>query len=145
MRELTISLHEDLTRKPKPRGSSDRSFGGVFTAFFAVVGLWPLRFHQHARIWPLVLAGALLVTTVLRPAWLRPLNQLWMKFGLLLSRLISPIVATALFLLVFAPMGFLSRLLGKDPLRLKFDAGAQTYWIQRRPPGPPPESMSNQF
>jgi hypothetical protein len=68
-----------------------------------------------------------------------------MKFGLLLSRLISPIVATALFLLVFAPMGFLSRLLGKDPLRLKFDAGAQTYWIQRRPPGPPPESMSNQF
>src|SRR4029077_3759082 len=98
MRDLTISLHDDLTRKQKPRGSSDRSFGAVFTAFFGIVGLWPLRFHQHARIWSLMLAGALLLTTGFRPAWLRLLNQLWMKFGLLLSRLISPIVATALFL-----------------------------------------------
>jgi hypothetical protein len=37
------------------------------------------------------------------------------------------------------------RALGKDPLRLRFDRGAATYWIPREPPGPPPDSFTDQF
>jgi ABC-type uncharacterized transport system permease subunit len=56
----------------------------------------------------------------------------------------NPVVMAALFFLVFTPMGLLLRLLGKDPLRLRRSADA-TYWIERKPPGPPPETMANQF
>jgi hypothetical protein len=37
------------------------------------------------------------------------------------------------------------RLFGKDPLRLKRDPAAATYWIERTPPGPKPESLGDQF
>jgi hypothetical protein len=50
-----------------------------------------------------------------------------------------------MFFLVFVPAGFISRLLGKDPLRLKLEPNAESYWILRDPPGPAPDSMRNQF
>jgi hypothetical protein len=59
--------------------------------------------------------------------------------------LVSPIALGALFYLAFVPIGLLMRLAGKDPLRLRRDAGSASYWIPRRPPGPPPDSMTNQF
>jgi hypothetical protein len=43
------------------------------------------------------------------------------------------------------PTGLLMRLFGKDVLRLKFDSQAETYWIPREPPGPPPDSLKQQF
>ena len=117
----------------------------VFAIFFIFVGLWPLRFHQHARVWALVVGGLFLLIAGLRPGWLHPLNQVWTKLGLLLGRLVSPIAAAVLFGLVFTPAGWLFRLLGKDLLRLSYDRKAHSYWIERQPPGPPPETMSNQF
>ncbi len=65
--------------------------------------------------------------------------------GLLLGRVVSPIVMALLFFLVVTPTAFLFRLLGKDPLRLAAEPRAGTYWIERRPPGPPPDTMANQF
>jgi hypothetical protein len=50
-----------------------------------------------------------------------------------------------LFYGVIAPIGAAMRLTGKDPLRLELDSSADSYWIPRKPPGPPPESMTNQF
>jgi hypothetical protein len=68
-----------------------------------------------------------------------------MALGLLLSRFVTPVVIGLMFYLVFTPIGFLYRLLGRDPLRLSFAKNDKTYWIERRPPGPPPEEMLNQF
>jgi hypothetical protein len=68
-----------------------------------------------------------------------------MKFGLLLGRFMNPIVTGLLFFLVITPMGVLMRIFGKRPLPLHFDPAAASYWIERRPPGPKPETMSQQF
>jgi hypothetical protein len=68
-----------------------------------------------------------------------------MRFGLLLGRLVSPIVVGVLFFVVFTPFGLVMRAFGYDPLRLKADPRASTYWIERSPPGPAPESMKDQF
>jgi hypothetical protein len=55
------------------------------------------------------------------------------------------VVMTLLYCVTIAPVGVAMKLRGKDPLRLKYDPGAPSYWILRQPPGPAPESMRNQF
>ncbi|MDX2150924.1 MAG: SxtJ family membrane protein, partial [Bryobacteraceae bacterium] len=62
---------------------------------------------------------------------LTPLNRLWAKFGLLLHRLVSPVILAILFYGCITPIGYLMRLTGKDPLRLRFESDRQSYWIAR--------------
>ena len=138
------SFHEDFSRQDV-KGGTERSFGFVFAAVFLAIGLWPLLSAGSIRMWPLVIAAVLGVVALAHPRLLRPFNTLWLKFGLLLSRIVNPIVLGFLFYVVITPFGLIMRLLGKDPLRLRIDRTAQSYWIVRRPPGPPPESMRNQF
>jgi hypothetical protein len=137
--------HEFQQREEVVKTSSNRSFGLVFAAFFAllaVLGFW----HGTGR-WPiwLGLACAALVLALAAPRLLMPLNWIWTKLGLLLHRIVSPIFLTVLFYGCVAPVGFLMRLTGKDPLRLKYEPSAESYWLKRSPPGPTPESFINQF
>lgn len=137
--------HENLNRAEHIEGSSDRSFGFVFAVVFVVIAAWPLLAGKGPREWALAVAGAFALVAVVRPAVLAVPNRLWMKLGLLMGKIVSPIALGILFYGVFTPLGVLMRLMGKDPLRLKLDPLATTYWIAREPPGPPPESMTNQF
>lgn len=137
--------HEDLSREEHIEGSSDRSFGVVFTIVFVIIACWPLMFGGGLRWWAAAVAAAFALTALLKPTLLAGLNKAWLKFGLLLGKIVSPIALGVLFYLVFTPIGALMRLTGKDPLRLKRDGGAASYWVDRDPPGPPPGSMTNQF
>jgi len=140
-------MHEDFTRKETVMGSSDRSFGFVMAAFFALLALFPLLHGPLSSIrwWALVVAAAFLALALLWPAPLRPLNRAWLKLGLLLSKIVSPVVMMVLFYATVTPIGVLMRWTGKDPLRLRRDATATSYWIPREPPGPAPDSMKQQF
>jgi hypothetical protein len=140
-----MSAHEAHRQEHAVRGSTDRSFGLVFAAFFTVVALLPLVKGHPARWWALPFAGLFLIAALARPAALHPLNVLWLRFGLLLQKIVSPIVLAVLFYGIFTPTAFLYRVFGRDLLGLRFDRKAESYWISRMPPGPPPESMSNQF
>jgi len=137
--------HEDLTRDQQVEGSSDRSFGLVFAGVFLIVACWPLFYRELPRWWALGVSVVFAVIAVWKPALLAGLNRLWIKLGLLLGKVVSPVALGILFYCVVAPIGVLVRLTGKDPLRLKLDSGATSYWIPRKPPGPPPDSMINQF
>jgi hypothetical protein len=140
-----LSTHEDLHRQLDVKGGSDRSFGWVFICFFLIVGLSPLRHHQPIRLWALAVSGVFLVPTLIKPKVLHPLNVLWTRLGVLLGRVVAPIVLSLLFFLVVTPMACVMRLMGKRPLQLHMDPGVASYWIHRQPPGPAPESMINQF
>ncbi|HEY7666149.1 MAG TPA: SxtJ family membrane protein [Xanthobacteraceae bacterium] len=137
--------HEDFSRPEEIKPSSDRSFGLLVAAFFLVVGCWPLVRGQPIRWWALALAVAFAALALLWTAPLSPLNKAWLKLGALLYRIVSPIVMAMLFYLTVTPIALLMRLLGKDPLRLRRDPDAASYWIERTPPGPSAESMKNQF
>jgi hypothetical protein len=137
--------HEDLSREEQVEGSSDRAFGLVFAAVFAIIGLWPLLSAGPLRWWALAVAGAFAVLALAYARALAPLNRWWLKLGLLLGRFVSPVALGVLFYAVFTPIGLLMRLSGKDPLRVRRDGSAQSYWIARQPPGPPADSMTNQF
>jgi hypothetical protein len=139
------TLHEDFGRKQESRGSSDRAFALVFAIFFALVGFSPLRTHHPVRGWALPVAGLFLFVGIWKPVLLRPLNKYWTKLGLLMGRVVSPVITAVLFYMVVTPTGLLFRILRKDPLRLSLDSHVRSYWIQRQPPGPTPESMTNQF
>jgi hypothetical protein len=137
--------HESYERQEDVQGSSDRAFGMVMTAVFAIVGILPLFSGRGVRYWSLGIAAAFLVVALVAPRVLAPFNRAWLRFGLLLHRVVSPVVLGIMFFLVITPMGLLMRALGKDPLRLKLDRRSNTYWIERKPPGPPPESLKDQF
>jgi len=137
--------HEDLTRAQQVEGSSDRSFGLVFAMVFLLIAAWPLMHGAVPRWWAGAAAVIFAAIALTKPNLLTGLNRLWIKLGVLLGKLVSPIALGILFYGVLTPIGAVMRLSGKDPLRLKRDASAGSYWIQRKPPGPPPDSMTNQF
>ncbi len=139
------SSHEVFFRDEKVVVGSDRSFGLVMAAALAAVtalnawhsgGLWP---------WTGGLAALLLAAAWLRPALLHPLNLIWLKFGLLLHRVVNPVLMALIFYGTVLPTGLVMRMMGKDLLRLKRQPGADSYWIVRKPPGPSPETMRDQF
>ena len=138
-----MNTHESFNRKEETKGPSDRSFGWVFTIAFAVIAFFPLLRGRPVRLWALPIGAAFAVITLLRPALLHSANRLWMRFGLLLNKVVSPLITGLLFYLVVTPIGFLMRRFGQDPLRLRFEPQAASYWIERKPPAP--DSMSHQF
>jgi hypothetical protein len=139
------NLSKNFERDEAPARASERSFGMVFAVLFLLVTFWPLLAGGAPRWWALVLAVAFLLAGLALPWVLRPLNSAWLGFGLLLHRIISPVILGMLFYLTVLPTGLVMRAVRKDPLRLRFDRDAGSYWIERQPPGPQPESLRNQF
>ena len=137
--------HEDLTREQQVEGSSDRAFGLVFAAVFIVIACWPLLHGEMPRRWLFGVAAGFALISMVKPALLGGLNRVWLKLGLLLGKIVSPVALGLLFYGILTPIGALLRLTGKDPLRLRHDPAAASYWIPRKPPGPPPDSMTHQF
>jgi hypothetical protein len=139
------AFHEDFSREDKIEGSSDRAFGLVFAAFFALLGGFAF-WHNNPRwyLWIALAAGTLLVALTV-PRTLAPLNWLWTRLGLILFKVISPLALAVIYFGTMTPMAIFLRVRKKDILRLKYDPQTASYWIPREPPGPTPDSMKNQF
>jgi saxitoxin biosynthesis operon SxtJ-like protein len=105
----------------------------------------PLSHGKEVRRWALFASAACYMLAWLFPRILSPFNRLWAQFGTLIAKVTNPIMMAALFYSIFTPVALLLRLQRKDPLRLRWDADAETYWIPRTPPGPAADSMSKQF
>jgi hypothetical protein len=94
---------------------SERATGFVFTAVAVIAAL--LWRNSPTVLWlALPIAGALAATSLIAPSLLKPLNFIWFKLGLLLHRIVNPVVMFAIFALVFVPAGFIMRI-WRDPLR----------------------------
>ena len=139
------AIHEDLQREKELTVGSDRAFALTFAAFFALIGVLPIARGASLRLWPLAVAVTIAIAGLVAPRALHPLNVIWSRFGLLLNRIVSPIVMGLVFYVALTPMGMLARKLGKDTLRLRRDSARDSYWIVRTPPGPGPDTLKNQF
>ena len=137
--------HEGLGRTSAVKQGSDRSFGIVFSIVFVIVALWPLWDGGAPHIWAFIVAAVFLGAALAWPRLLGPLNRLWLAFGALLHRIVSPIFMAVLFYVTITPMGLIMRMLGKRPIPMDFDKTKDSYWIEREPPGPAPDTMKNQF
>lgn len=140
-----MSTHADLVEHRKTTIGSERSFGLVFAAVFAIIALFPLWRGAPPRWWALAVALGFAALAYAAPQVLRPLNRLWFRLGLLLHHIVNPVIMALLYFVAIVPMGLFLKLRGKDLLRLERDAKAETYWIAREPQSPAPGSMSKQF
>ena len=138
-------MHEDFTRSQQVKSSSNRAFGWMFVIVFLIIALWPLLFGGALRWWSLIISTLVMLITQTAPGLLTIPNRLWMRFGMLLHRVVSPVMLAIMFFLIVTPTGLLMRVFAKRPLRLGRDPAAASYWIKRDPPGPPAEDMCNQF
>ena len=111
--------------------SSNRSFGVVFFAVFLLIALYPLINNGDIRIWSLIISIIFLTLGLLNSNFLSPLNKLWFKFGIILGKIISPLIMGIIFFLVVTPTGLIMRLMGKDILGLKYNQNS-SYWIEKK-------------
>ena len=110
--------------------STNRSFGIVFFIVFFIVSLWPLLNNDQIRYWALFVSILFLLLGIINSKVLTPLNKIWFKFGILLGKIVSPVVLAIIFFLVVTPTGLIMRMLGKDLLKLKKNKN-KTYWIKK--------------
>ena len=120
---------------------SNRSFGIVFFIVFLLIALYPLINEENFRLWSLVISLIFLVLGLINSQILTPLNKLWFKFGILLGKIVSPIIMGIIFFFVVTPIGFIMRAIGKDLINLKYNNN-KSYWIEKTGPK---SKMRNQF
>ena len=120
---------------------SNKSFGIVFFIVFLLLGFYPLLNDGNIRVWSLVISLIFLVLGLLNSKLLLPLNKIWFKFGILLGKIVSPLIMAIIFFLVVTPIAFIMRIIGKDLLNLKFN-NKKSYWIEKTGPK---SKMKNQF
>ena len=121
--------------------SSNRSFGIVFFIVFLLIALYPLIYSGEIRVWSAIISLTFLILGYLNSKILTPLNKLWFKFGIFLSKIISPFIMGIIFFLVVTPIGLIMKFMRKDLLNLKYNKG-KTYWIEKKGPK---SKMKNQF
>ena len=127
---------DDLKNK-----SSNKSFGIVFFFVFLLISIYPLINGDSLRIWSLIISLIFLILGIINSKILTPLNKIWFQFGILLGKIVSPIIMGFIFFFVVTPIGFIMRLLRKDLLNLKFNNN-KSYWIENNGPK---SKMKNQF
>jgi hypothetical protein len=122
---------------------SDRSTGLVFAAVALIVAaLW--RKSEMVLYVSLGIAAVLAVISLAAPILLRPLNILWFRFGMLLHRIVNPLVMFVIFAFVFLPGGLIMRI-WHDPLKSRRAPAGASYWVERKGDHASPTSMTNQF
>ena len=120
---------------------TNKNFGIVFSIVFLIIALFPLINNESLRIWSLIISVVFLFLGLINSKILTPLNNIWFKFGLILGRIVSPVIMGVVFFLVVTPTAFIMRLVGKDLLNLKFNKH-KSYWIEKTGPK---SNMKNQF
>ena len=119
---------------------SNKSFGIVFFGVFFIIALYPLIYDNQIRVWALFISLFFLVLGLKNSKLLNPLNKIWFRFGMLLGKIISPLVMSVIFFTVVTPISVIMKILKKDFLRLKFN-DSETYWIKIQEK----KKMKNQF
>ena len=133
-----IEIKQNINAKQ----GSDKGFGYVFSIIFLLIGSYPLLHGEVFKLWFMVLAFVFMMIALLKPSLFKWPNYLWFRFGILLGKVVSPVVMALIFFLVIFPTGLALRLFKKDILGLKIDKNKKTYWVHR---DQPMQSMKNQF
>lgn len=119
-------------KSPEIKLPSNHKFGFFFSTIFLLASLYSYYIDTEIIAYVLgALCGTFLVITIINAKILLPLNKLWMKFGVLLGMIVSPIIMGIIYFGIFTPIAIVMRLSGRDELRLRLKK-QKTYWINRK-------------
>jgi hypothetical protein len=108
---------------PELDGKGLREFalvtGAIVAGLFGL--LLPWLFDAGLPIWPWIFFGVLALWGLIMPTWLRPVYHGWMRFGLFMSRITTPLILGIVFYVIITPIGLIRRTFGNDPLRRDLD------------------------
>jgi hypothetical protein len=129
----------------RPQLPTNRKFGCFFSAIFAFLATYCYwRAWVEAAASVLILSVVFATMTLVVPQLLNPLNRIWYGLGLLLGKIVSPIVLGLMFFVLITPISLFTRLFGRDELKMK-KRSVESYWVDRLPPGPSSDSFKNQY
>ena len=114
--------------KNKIKLPTNKNFGIVFFIVFLLIALWPILNKNEIRIWSLVVSLIFLILGLINSIYLTPLNRIWLRFGILLGNLVSPIVMSIIFFAIVTPIALLMKLFNRNLLGLKKN-NKKSYWI----------------
>ncbi len=124
-----------MSRKKKIKINSNRSFGLVFFVIFFIIAFWSFKGEfSQIKTFPLIISFIFLVLGIINSNILTPLNKLWFKFGLMLGRLISPVIMASIFFLIVTPIALMMKVARKDSMGKKYNKKAKSYWLKRQYP-----------
>ncbi|NIR28423.1 MAG: sxtJ [Gammaproteobacteria bacterium] len=127
---MSQAIHEIPEADRKGLREFGLVIGGMVAGLFGLMFPWLLE--SPVPVWPWALGGILGVWALVAPDTLRPVYRLWMRFGLLLNRVTTPIILGVVFFLIITPVGFVMRLAGKDPMARRLDGAARSYRVASR-------------
>jgi hypothetical protein len=137
--------HETLLSEGPPPGSSDRSFGLLFTVVFGAIALFGIWEGRDSALWWAAAALVFLMFALCAAPLLGPLNRGWRWLSLQLSCVANPIMMGAVFFAVLTPIAVIVRWVGRDPLRLRLEPESSSYWLARTSGDERQTSMHDQF
>ena len=115
--------------------------GSIVAVLFGLFFPWLLDLPWP--LWPWILAGVLVIWGLVAPASLRPVYRMWMRFGLLMNRIVTPVLLGAIFFLIITPVGLIRRMSSRAPVARSFEQAADSYRIPSRKQ--PREKMEKPF
>lgn len=140
-----MAAHENITKFSELKIGSNKNFCLTFSAVFFFMGIYPLIHSAPLRMWGLAVSGAFLILAFTKPQLIRPFNYTWARIGMILGKIMVPLVMGILYFSVFFLTGVVMRLLKRDALQLNFGSSQKTYWLKRTDDCFPEESFENQF
>ena len=121
---------------------SERGFAFVFAIVFLIIALFPLIYNESIHMWGILLSLCFLMIGIFKPTLFKIPNLIWIKFGLFLGSIISPIVISLIYIMVVIPTGLAMKIFRKDPLNQKLNSNQKTFWVRRKDKL---QSFKNQF
>ncbi|NKB38893.1 MAG: sxtJ [Gammaproteobacteria bacterium] len=120
-------MHE--TPELDDRGLRNFAFTTASTIVVLFALVFPWLFSLEWPLWPWILSVILIFWGILAPQSLEPVYKNWMRFGLLISRITTPIILGVLFYLVLTPVALIMKILGKETIQLRIDKNRESYRV----------------
>ena len=110
---------------------SNKTFGYFFSLVFLISSVYFFFQNNKLYIFFLILSCVFVIVSITFPKLLLPLNLLWMKFGILLGKIINPIIFGIIFFFMITPIGLIRKLIGVDELKIKENHNQISFWVKR--------------
>lgn len=119
-----------------------RNFGVLFAFIIFFIFFQNFYVNKVFNYYILSISIALFFLSFIKPSWLNPLSFLWNRIGKILGAIITPLIITSVFFLLFLPLGFILKIFGINLLSVKIKKSKESYWVERKME---PTSMKRQF